>query len=76
LILRRGVMISALGIGFGLVVSYGLGTALQSLLFDVAPTDPAAFGTAALVLLGSAGVAAWLPARRASRLDAAISLRE
>jgi ABC-type antimicrobial peptide transport system permease subunit len=65
-----------LGIGVGIAVSYGLGLALRSLLFGVAHTDAFALGGAALVLIVSAGLAAWLPARRASRIDAATSLRE
>ena len=76
LILGRSIAVSTLGIGFGVVVSYGLARALRSLLFGVAPTDVATFSGAALVLMTAAALAAWLPARRASRVDAAISLRE
>jgi ABC-type antimicrobial peptide transport system permease subunit len=76
LVLRRGVTLGLLGVGFGLVVSFGLATALQSLLFGIAPTDPTTFVIASVVLVASAGLAAWLPARRAGRLDAATSLRE
>jgi putative ABC transport system permease protein len=70
------VTLGLLGVGFGLVVSFGLATALQSLLFGIAPTDPTTFVIASVVLVASAGLAAWLPARRAGRLDAATSLRE
>jgi ABC-type antimicrobial peptide transport system permease subunit len=76
LILARGIAVSVLGIGLGLVISYGLGLALQSLLFGVARTDVLTIGGAALVLMTVGGIAAWLPARRASRVDAAISLRD
>ncbi|MCH7565670.1 MAG: FtsX-like permease family protein [Gemmatimonadetes bacterium] len=76
LILTRGVRVSALGIGAGLAVSYGLGKALEGLLFGVAPADSATIGAASVLLLLTAGVASWVPARRASRLDPAISLRE
>jgi hypothetical protein len=76
LILSRGLALALLGIGVGMAVSYGLGLALRSLLFGVAHTDALALGGAALVLMVSAGLAAWLPARRASRVDAATSLRE
>jgi hypothetical protein len=76
LILGRGVAIALLGIGVGLVIAYGLGTALRGLLFGVSHTDPVTMLAAAAVLLASAAVAAWLPARRASRVDAAISLRD
>ena len=76
LILERGVAISLLGIGAGLGVSYGLGQALKGLLFGVGPTDPGTIGAAAAILFVTAGFAAWLPARRASRVDAAVSLRD
>ena len=76
LVLKRGIRISVLGIGLGFVISYGLGLALQSLLFGVASTDALTLGGAALVLMTVGGFAAWLPARRASRVDASISLRD
>ena len=76
LILARGLAISVLGIGLGCVIAYGLGLALRSLLFGVAHTDVVTLGAASLVLMAAAGIAAWLPARRASRLDASISLRD
>ena len=76
LILARGITISVFGIGLGFGISYGLGLALQSLLFGVAHTDALTLGGAALILMTVGGLAAWLPARRASRVDAAISLRD
>lgn len=75
LILARGVAIVALGVSCGLAVSYGLGVALESLLFDVARNDMLTLSAAALLLMAVAGIAAWLPARRASRVDATLSLR-
>ena len=74
--LARGVTISVLGIGLGFVIAYGLGLALRSLLFGVAHTDLLTLGAASLVLMAAAGIAAWIPARRASHLDASISLRD
>jgi predicted permease len=76
LILARGLAIALLGIGVGFAIAYGLGLALQSLLFGVAPTDVPTLGAAALVLALAAGLAAWVPAHRASRTDAAVSLRD
>lgn len=49
--------------------------AIESLLFEVKPQDPAAFATAAAVLLTSAGLAGWWPARRASRIAPMEALR-
>jgi putative ABC transport system permease protein len=76
LILARGLAIATLGILCGIVVAYGLGTALQGLLFGVGHTDVATLAGAAALLLAAAALAAWLPARRVSRVDAAISLRD
>lgn len=75
LILARGVGIAVLGISLGVVVSMALGSALEGLLFQVEPTDVSTLVVAAALLLAVAGVASWLPARKASRVDAAISLR-
>ncbi len=76
LVLARGVAISMLGIVVGLGVAYALGQALQSLLFEVAAADVATFAGAALLLVATAALGAWLPARRAGRVDPTLSLRD
>ena len=76
LVLKRGLVIAGLGIGLGFVISYGLGIALQSLLFGVGSTDVLTLAAAAVVLMTVGGIAAWMPARRASKVDTAISLRD
>jgi ABC-type lipoprotein release transport system permease subunit len=48
---------------------------LQSLLFEVAPRDPLALGAVSALLLAATMAAAWLPARRASRVDPVEALR-
>lgn len=75
LILARGMGIAAMGVLLGVLVSVGLGSALRSLLYQVEHTDLPTLLTAAGLLLVVAGIASWLPARRASRVDAALSLR-
>ena len=75
LVLGRGIAIAAIGVVLGLGVAYALGRALQSLLFQVAPTDLVALAGAALLLVATAVVGAWLPARRAARVDPTTSLR-
>jgi predicted permease len=76
LILGRAVALSAAGVVLGLGVAVALGRALEGVLFGVSAANPLALGGAALVLLGASLLAAWIPARRASRVDAAVSLRE
>jgi ABC-type antimicrobial peptide transport system permease subunit len=46
------------------------------LLYEVSPRDPLTFGLVALVLLVVAGLAAWIPARRALRIDPMTVMRE
>jgi len=75
LVLVKGVVLAGIGLVLGFGVSIGVGIALESLLFGVVPSDPGALVPAAGMLLVAAGVAAWIPARRASRVDAAVSLR-
>ena len=68
----RPVLIGAvLGVGAALAS----GRVLDSLLFEIGPTDPASFGTATVLLLGIALLASYVPARRASRADPFVTLK-
>jgi putative ABC transport system permease protein len=49
---------------------------MTSLLFNVRPTDPAVYGAVSLVLIAVALFASYLPARRASRIDPLVALRD
>jgi hypothetical protein len=49
---------------------------LADLLFGVSPTDPATFAAVAVLVAGVAAAASWLPARRATRIDPATTIRE
>ena len=64
-----------LGLAFGLVAAFGVTRLVRSLLFGVGSTDPATFTTGIVVLLAAALLAAYLPIRRAVRVDPMISLR-
>ncbi len=75
LILREALALSAVALVIGLLASLALGRVLQSLLFEVTPTDPATLASvAALVLLVSIAAAA-IPARRATHIDPLTALR-
>ena len=62
---------SAIGIGGALLIT----PVVKSLLFGVSPADPASIALSAATLLAVAAVAAFLPARRASRVDPTVALR-
>jgi predicted permease len=76
LVLRR----TAWMVGAGIVVGAGLSMwavpFTKTLLYDMEPRDPTTFVGAALMLIAVAAIAAWLPARRASRIDPVQVLRQ
>ena len=69
------VRLALLGVAVGLVGAVLATRVLGALLYDVSPTDPATLGGVALLLVLLAAVAAWVPARRASRVDPTEALR-
>ena len=74
-IVLRTLGLAALGLLAGVGASWGLVRAVSGLLYGIPAGDPITFVGAALVLTGIAGVAGYLPARRASRIDPMICLR-
>jgi putative ABC transport system permease protein len=75
LVLRRGLLLSGIGVAIGLAGSFGLTRLLAGLLFGVSPTDPAIFGLVPLLLMLIAILAVCLPARRATKVDPMVALR-
>jgi predicted permease len=75
-VLGRAASLASLGVGLGLSVAAAGGRTLSALLYNVSPIDPAVFGAVALTLFGVTLLAAWLPARRASRIDPLAALRD
>jgi predicted permease len=75
LILREGLVLALIGLGFGLGGAYFLGRAMQSTLYGVGAIDFGAFAAVAVVLLGAALLACYIPARRAAKTDPMVALR-
>jgi predicted permease len=76
LVLRQGLTVVGIGMAFGAGVSILIGKALSGVLFGVTAIDPISLGVASLALALTAAAACYLPARRASRLDPLIALRD
>jgi predicted permease len=74
--LRKGIALAGVGIVAGLVFSAATASMMTSLLYGVRPHDPAVFLIVPLLLLAVAAVASYLPARRATKVDPMIALRE
>jgi len=75
LVLTRALRIVVAGVIVGLAGAAGVTRVLQSFLFGVTPTDPIAFTVVTLLLMAVGLMAAWLPARRATRIDPCAALR-
>jgi putative ABC transport system permease protein len=75
LVVRQGMLLTAIGVGIGLVGAFAASQAIVSLLFGVTRLDPLTYGGVIALLVGVSLIACWLPAWRASRVDPAITLR-
>ncbi|RPH53177.1 MAG: FtsX-like permease family protein, partial [Lysobacterales bacterium] len=75
LVLTRALRIVVAGLIVGLAGAAGVTRVLQRFLFGVTPTDPIAFTIVTLLLMAVGLIAAWLPARRATRIDPCAALR-
>jgi len=75
LVARRGLALSAAGIGVGLAAALGLNRLLVVMLYEVTPSDGATLMGAVALILGVAAVAAGVPARASARTDPVVALR-
>jgi putative ABC transport system permease protein len=75
LVLREALTLAGIALLLGLAGSLALGRVLQSLLFEITPTDPATFASVCFLVLTISALAAILPARRATRIDPMVALR-
>jgi predicted permease len=69
LVLREAMWLLVAGVVLGLAAAWVLGRIVRSMLFGIEPTDAMSTAIAVVVLAAAAFVAAWIPARRASRVD-------
>jgi ABC-type antimicrobial peptide transport system permease subunit len=65
----------AIGIVIGLAGAFGVTRVIGSFLFETEPTDPLTFAAAVVVMVATAVVTAWIPARRAAHVDPVKALR-
>ena len=76
MVLREGLLLAASGIALGVLAAFALTRYLASLLYSVRPTDPAVFAAVSAILAIAAAAGCYFPARRATRVDPSVVLRE
>ena len=76
LILRNGMTLTLVGVGLGFMGAFALTRVLRNQLYQVVTTDPGTFAAVALLLGLVAFFACLIPARRATRVDAMVALRQ
>jgi putative ABC transport system permease protein len=75
MVLRQAITPVLLGLAAGIVCALALGRIIAGLLFSVSPSDPKTIAGVAVITIAAALAAAWVPARRATRIDPLIALR-
>jgi putative ABC transport system permease protein len=75
-VMRDGFTLAAIGLGVGVAAAVLVARAMRQMLFGIGPFDPITFIAMAGVLFASAGIATFLPARRATKVDPMIVLRD
>jgi predicted permease len=76
LIAGQGLHWTAIGLALGLGAAFGVARLIAGFLYGISPTDPMAFGVITLLLTATTLMACYVPARRASRVDPLVALRD
>ena len=76
LVVRQGMKMTLVGLALGLIGAFFMSRVLIGMLYGVSPTDPLTFGGVSVVLLAVALLACLIPARRATRVDPIVALRD
>jgi len=75
MVLREGLLLAVAGIGLGILATLPLTRLVTAMLYGISPNDPLTLTTTAVILFVIALLAAFIPARRASRIEPTIALR-
>jgi ABC-type antimicrobial peptide transport system permease subunit len=73
--IRRGVVLTVIGVVLGLAAAMALTRLMSSLLFGISPLDPATYLTVSLLLIVATAVASYIPAHKATAVDPVKALR-
>ena len=76
LVLKQSLTLAAVGVVIGLLASFALSHLIKNLLFDITANDPLTFTAVAVMLTLVTLLACWIPARRATKIDPMIALRQ
>jgi predicted permease len=74
-ILRQAVLLAAIGVVVAMPVTLALSRAMRSVVYGIKPHDPVTMIGAAVLMISVAALAAWIPARRAAKIDPMEALR-
>jgi len=75
MVMRKGLLLAAVGVGVGIVGALATTRLMEAVLFGVSPADPLTFGSVSVILVVVALLASYVPARRAAQVDPMVALR-
>ena len=75
MVLRESIVLLTIGLALGLPIALASTGILRNLLYQLSPSDPWTFAASVLIVAAMTILAAWLPARRATKVDPMVALR-